>query len=217
MSAYMKWLKRILACFLLYICMCLMNRKEVKRISYAEEKQIILNELQDALSAVRENEVEAMVDAICQARMVFVTGVGRVLLMSQAFVKRLNHLSIKANFVGAIDEPAITNQDVLLVASGSGESVLPLSIMKIAKRYRANIIHIGANPSSSMTEYEDLFVRIPCKTKLNKPDEIPSQQIMSSLFEQSLLLLLDAAAMMIVKKQHITDLDGLWQYHANLE
>lgn len=189
----------------------------MKKISYAEEKQIILNELQDALGAVREDEVVAMVDAICQARMVFVTGVGRVLLMLQAFVKRLNHLGIKANFVGAIDEPAITSQDVLLVASGSGESVVPLSIIKVAKRYKAKIIHVGAKPNSSMTEYEDLFVRIPCKTKLSRPDEIPSQQIMSSLFEQSLLLLLDAAAMMIVKKQQITDLDELWKYHANLE
>ncbi|SHI70706.1 phosphoheptose isomerase family protein [Propionispora hippei] len=189
----------------------------MEKISYAEETQIILSELQEALGAVQENEVGTMVEAICQARMVFATGVGRVLLMVQAFVKRLNHLGIKANFVGAVDEPAITSQDVLLVASGSGESVVPLAVMKVAKRYKANIVHVGASPDSSMTEYEDLFVRIPCKTKLNKPDEIPSKQLMSSLFEQSLLLLLDAVAMMIAKKQQITNLDELWQYHANLE
>jgi 6-phospho-3-hexuloisomerase len=40
---------------------------------------------------------------------------------------------------------------------------------------------------------------------------------MSSLFEQSLLILLDAAAMMIVEKNGIYNLDDLWKYHANLE
>lgn len=44
----------------------------------------------------------------------------------------------------------------------------------------------------------------------------PSQQPMTSLFEQSLLLVGDAIAMSMVRKRDI-DLDSLWEYHANLE
>ena len=40
---------------------------------------------------------------------------------------------------------------------------------------------------------------------------------MSSLFEQSLLLLADTVAMMIVEEKEIIDLHALWRKHANLE
>ena len=178
-------------------------------MGYQEKKQIVLDELEKSLGAVKEEEVEQFVDMICDAQQVFVVGVGRVLLMLQAFAKRLNHLGIKANYVGAIDEPAITEHDVLVVGSGSGESVVPLEIMKI--------VHIGSNEHSSMKEYEDLFVRIPCSTKLGLEDEVKSEQVMSSLFEQSLLLLEDSVASMIVEKKQIEDVHALWKMHANLE
>lgn len=164
-----------------------------------------------------EDKVVQLVEELCRANAIFVIGVGRVMLMLQAFVKRLNHLGIKANFVGAIDEPAITEKDVLLVGSGSGESVVPVAIVKIAKKYNAKIIHIGSNPESSMTAFDDIFIRVPCTTKLNLDNEIQSRQIMSSLFEQSILLLLDAVALMIAETKSVNDLHELWNYHANLE
>ncbi len=186
-------------------------------MGYQEKKDLILKELQQSLDAVDAEEMEQFVQMVCDAQQVFMTGVGRVLLMLKAFAKRLNHLGIRANYVGAVNEPAITECDVLIVGSGSGESVIPLEITKIAKKYKAKVIHIGSNRESSMSEYEDLFVRIPCSTKLNLQDEIPSEQIMSSLFEQSLLLMEDAAAMMIAEKKQIKDMHGLWKMHANLE
>jgi 6-phospho-3-hexuloisomerase len=186
-------------------------------MTYSESRKIVLDELGEALGAVDEKQVNQLVDMILSSEQVFVVGVGRVLLMLQAFAKRLNHLGINANFVGAIDEPAITDKDLLIVGSGSGESAFPLAIVKIAKKYNAKIAHIGSNGESSMKAYEDLFVRIPCRTKLDLKDEINSRQPMSSLFEQSLLLLTDMVSMMIVDRKHITDIHSLWKKHANLE
>ena len=48
-------------------------------------------------------------------------------------------------------------------------------------------------------------------------DEISSSQVMSSLFEQSLLLLADMVALLIVDRKQISDLHALWKKHANLE
>ena len=186
-------------------------------MDFEQSKKIVLGELQSVFDTVDEASVRELAEMICDAEKVFVVGVGRVLLMLQAFVKRMNHLGIEANFVGAIDEPAITDKDLLIVGSGSGESAVPVAIVKIAKKYNAKIAHIGSNGNSSMTPYEDLFVRIPCSTKLNLPDEVKSNQVMSSLFEQSLLLLGDMIALMIVEKKGITDLHSLWRKHANLE
>ena len=186
-------------------------------MSYKDNSKLVINELSTTLNAIDEKQVDQLVTMICDAEKVFVVGVGRVLLMLQAFEKRLNHLGIDAYYVGEINEPAITEKDLLIVGSGSGESVFPLSIIKIAKKYDAKTAHIGSNANSSMTEYEDLFVRIPCSTKLDLPDEIKSKQIMSSLFEQSILLLGDVVAKEISERKHITDIHALWKKHANLE
>ena len=184
---------------------------------FDEYKDMIFGELENAFDGIDEKQVDQLAQMICDADQVFFVGVGRVLMMLQAFCKRLNHLGISANYVGAVDEPAITDRDLLIVGSGSGESIFPLEITKKAKQFGAKVAHIGANPKSSMTPYEDLFIRIPCSTKLGLPDEIPSSQIMSSLFEQSVLILADTVAMMIVEKKGIDDLHALWRKHANLE
>lgn len=186
-------------------------------MNFDKNYKMIFNELNQTFDVINKEEVEKLVEMICGAEKVFMVGVGRVLMMLQAFTKRLNHLGISANYVGAVNEPAITDKDLLIVGSGSGESIIPLEIVKKAKKFGATVAHIGANPKSSMTKYEDLFVRIPCSTKLALEDEIPSDQIMSSLFEQSLLLLADTVAMMIVEEKEIVDLHSLWRKHANLE
>jgi 6-phospho-3-hexuloisomerase len=184
---------------------------------FRENCELIIGELRTALSAVREEEVESLIQAILGAEKVFAVGVGRVLLSLQAFVKRLNHLGIRAWFVGEINEPAITPRDLLIIGSGSGESAIPVAIAHAAKKHGAQIALLGSNAASTLARSADIFVRIPVKTKLALPDEIPSRQIMSSLFEQCLLIVADAIALRIVQHKSITDLASLWTLHANLE
>lgn len=185
-------------------------------MEYKEIVQMILEEERTALLAVDPKTMEEFIGMVVSARKVFVVGVGRVELSLLAMVKRFNHLGIDANYVGAINEPAITKDDVLIVGSGSGETAIPVAIAKIARKYNAKIIHIGSNTKSAVSSLSDLVVRIPCRTKLHLGDEIESRQPMSSLFEQSLLLFGDIAAFLIIEKKRL-DLQELWQTHANLE
>lgn len=184
--------------------------------TYQQTFETVLSEVHKSLEAVDGAQVAALVAELLRAEKVFVVGVGRVMLMLQAFVKRLNHLGIEAYYVGEINEPAIGKKDLLLIGSGSGESAVPVAIAKVAKAFHPCIIHIGSNMESTVTAMSQLHLRIPCKTKLNLADEIPSEQPMSSLFEQSLLLLLDTVCMMLVREQGI-QLPALWRKHANLE
>ena len=184
--------------------------------NYSSAKDLIINEIKNSLSNVEEKKIQEMVEMICSSNKVFVVGVGRVLMMLQAFVKRLNHIGIESYFVGEINEPAITDKDLLIIGSGSGESVIPVAISKIAKKYNTRIIHICSNPNSTVGDVADLIVRVPCRTKLALCDEIQSQQPMSSLFEQCLLLLCDVTTYLIIEKKHI-DINALWLKHANLE
>ena len=184
--------------------------------SYEQCKQTLLDELTQSLGAVEPAQTDALITEILQAQKVFVIGVGRVMLMLQAFAKRLNHIGVEAYFVGEINEPAVTANDLLILGSGSGESAFPVAIAKVAQKYHPRMAYVGSNRNSTIAGMCDVMVRIPCRTKLALADEIPSNQPMSSLFEQSLLLYLDTVCLMIVRRRGIV-IPDLWQKHANLE
>ncbi|MCM3489835.1 SIS domain-containing protein [Alkalihalophilus marmarensis] len=183
---------------------------------FSSSTKDIIAELNTTFESINSDEVDRLIEEISKADQVFFVGVGRVLLSLKSIAKRLAHLGVKTYVVGQITEPAITDKDLLIVGSGSGETAFPLIIAQKAKKYNATVAHIGANPESSMSEYADLFVRIPVQTKLHLPGEVESVQPMTSLFEQSLLLLGDAVALTIVRDRDV-DMKALWQYHANLE
>lgn len=176
----------------------------------------VLGELGRTLSSVDADSLERLCDEIFKADQVFFVGVGRVLLALQCVCKRLAHLGIRTHYVGEITEPAITENDLLIVGSGSGMSIFPLGIAKKAHALGAKIIHIGSNPDSEMKELCEFMVRIPVRTKFYLEDEIDSCQPMTSLFEQSVLLLGDVLAKMMIERKQL-DMKSLWQYHANLE
>lgn len=186
-------------------------------ITYSNTCQSVLDELQRTLASIDPKSLDQLTEAILQADQVFFIGVGRVMLSLQAVCKRLAHLGIKAHYVGEITEPAITKNDLLIVGSGSGASLFPLNIAKKARNtVGCKIVHIGSNPNSEMKDICDFMVRIPVRTKFYLADEIDSCQPMTSLFEQTLLLLGDILAKMIIDQKNL-DMKGLWQYHANLE
>ena len=184
-------------------------------LGFGESRSLIQSEIGRALAAVDPASFDAAVESIGASRRVFAIGVGRVALSLQAFVKRLNHLGVDAWFVGSVNEPALEPGDLLVVGSGSGESVVPLAIVRRARELRGKILWLGSNASGTIAGLADLQLRIPCPTKLGLPDEIPSAQPMASLFEQSLLLVCDAICLVIARRTG-TDARS-YQRHANLE
>ncbi|MCC8180136.1 MAG: SIS domain-containing protein [Planctomycetes bacterium] len=181
-----------------------------------ESRDLILAELATALGSVKIEEIERFIAALENAETIFCIGVGRVALAISAMVKRLNHLGFTAYMVGDLSEPAATEDDLVVIASGSGETAIPVAIAGVAKKKGVPIAYIGSNRNSTIAGMATLMVRIPVATKLNLPDEIPSGQIMSSLFEQSLLLFADTVALAYARKSGL-DLKLLWKRHANLE
>ncbi|MDO5547180.1 MAG: sugar isomerase [Eubacteriales bacterium] len=185
--------------------------------AYRDTCQAVEDELSRTLHSIDPTSLERLKDDILAADQVFFIGVGRVMLSLQAVCKRLAHLGIKTHYVGEITEPHLNPSDLLIVGSGSGGSLFPLGIAKKAREsVDCKIIHIGSNPNSQMKEICDYMVRIPVRTKNYLQDEIDSIQPMTSLFEQSLLLVGDILAKMIIEEKQL-DMKELWQYHANME
>lgn len=185
-------------------------------VTFSGVGDLILDELRASLGHINPAQVERLIEAVLDADQVFFVGVGRVLLSLQAVAKRWAHLGIKTYYVGEITEPAITPKDLLIVGSGSGTTMFPLGIAQKAHMIGAKVVHIGSNPDSGLKDLVEFMVRIPVRTKEYRNDEIDSQQPMTSLFEQSVLLLGDIVAKMIIERRHL-DMKELWRYHANLE
>lgn len=183
---------------------------------YKKNVDLVLGECRKILLKVDEDDTNTLIEKMLTADKVFFVGVGRVMLSLKSVAKRLAHIGIETHVVGEITEPAIKKGDLLIAASGSGESIFPKEIAKKAKMLGAEVIMIGSNKESTLAKTADFMVRVPTNTKMKFPDEILSQQIMTSLFEQFLLLYGDIIAKMIVDKEKV-DMDSLWEYHANLE
>jgi len=109
---------------------------------YTQACCCILEECTEMLSRIDSKQTEQFIEMLCGARRVFFIGVGRVMLSLEAMAKRLAHLGIETHVVGDINEPAFGVEDLLVVASGSGESIVPVAIAKKAKS-------IGARSSIS--------------------------------------------------------------------
>lgn len=184
--------------------------------TYIEYSRLILGEIQASLARVDIEQVQQLTDAILQANTVFLMGTGRTFLSLQAFCKRLNHLGIAAHCIGDTNEPAATPRDLLIVGSGSGESVCPVAIARKAVAMGIRVVYIGSGAKSSLQDIADINVRIPVQIKADLCDGIPSKQIMGSLFEQCLYLLCDTITLMIASRLEL-DPKELWRNHANLE
>lgn len=143
-------------------------------------------------------------------------GVGRVMLMTKAFAKRLKHLGFDSYVVGETTIPAIERGDLLVVASGSGETLTTVTVSRLAKEHQARIALISSSSNSTLKKISDVSVRIPCPTKLHLPNEIQSKQPMTNLFEQSILIFYDCVSIIIQKKLNVSE-EELWKIHTNLE
>lgn len=185
-------------------------------MKFQKLKEDVCKEIRFVLSKVEENEEEAFIDHILKANRLFFVGVGRVMLMLQAFAKRLKHLGLDSYVVGETTIPGIQKGDFLVAGSGSGETLTTVNIARLAKKHQAKVALITSSPHSTLKELSDVSVRIPCPTKLHLPGEISCKQPMTNLFEQSLLIFCDCVSMIIQDKLNVSE-EEMWKVHANLE
>lgn len=183
-------------------------------LTYFKNAKIVVNELDTVLTSIEKQQIEQLIASLLKAEKVFIVGVGRVYIALSAMAKRLNHLGIKTWMVGDINEPAITEHDLLLVGSGSGESLFPKNIALCAKKYNATIAHLTSNPQSSIAQIANVIVDFHCNSKSG--NGIKTIQPMTTLFEQSLLMFGDLICLELMNQTQLS-LEQVAKNHANLE
>ena len=137
----------------------------------------------------------------------FCTGQGRSGLVAQMTAMRLMHLGHQAHVVGEATAPAITGDDTLLIVSASGTTPVSLHLAQTARAVSATVMLVTAARSSPLAQLADATLEVPAH---------PSTQFGGSLFEQTALLVLDAAALALgADDPHAHD--AMHRRHANLQ
>lgn len=182
--------------------------------NYYEDIKNIVKELSDLLFKVDQKEIDNYINELLNAESIFFVGTGRVELSLAAAVKRFTHLGLDCHMVGDLNEPPITKNDLLIVGSGSGESLFPLGVTSKAKSYGAKVVHLTSSPYSTIAKQADLIITFESPSKVNTA--LTSLQPMSTVFEQGLFLFHDILTLQIMRKKGLTFAD-LEARHANLE
>ena len=163
------------------------------------------------------DSAEKWADAILAAETIFVAGAGRSGLAMKSFAMRLMHMGFETYVVGETVTPSITAKDVLLIGSGSGSTSSLVVNANKADDIGATICLITIDENSPIAQLADVVLTIPAPSpKVNRELGFRSVQPMGSLFEQSLLLTLEAIVLLIMEKTGKTP-ESMFTRHANLE
>jgi 6-phospho-3-hexuloisomerase len=175
----------------------------------------ICNEIQKISKGVDEAQVLEMAKKIISAKRVFLAGQGRSGLMIKGFAMRLMHLGLESYVVGESTTPSMGEGDLLLIGSGSGETGALVTMANKAKSTGGEVCLITTNPNSTIAKLSGAIIEIKAQGKGEEAKSITVQP-MGSLFEQTLLVLLDSLVL------YLMDLSGqdnqsMYKRHANLE
>jgi 6-phospho-3-hexuloisomerase len=176
----------------------------------------ILGEITKVLDQVNQSEVDQLISEISKAGKIVVCGAGRVGYAVRGFGMRLGHMGFNAYALGDTTVPSIAEGDLLIVASGSGETQTIFDLVSIAKKNQARIAAVTGNPDSRIGKLADSVVKVTAPSKTKAVEGIVSIQPMTTLNEQCLGLFFDAVVLLIMEKMNESH-DTMWARHSNLE
>lgn len=181
---------------------------------YKQTIREILTHLEEYLKiSVDEKKIIQCVELLLEARKIFIYGAGRSGMVGRMCTQRLMHLGLSSYFLSETLTPRFTSNDCLVVISGSGETLTPISISKGARDIGGKIIVLTANPHSTIGKIADLIILVKGQTKDAKQEALAP---FTSLFDITALVVLDAMTRVIMNKIGKTE-DDIRQTHASLE
>jgi len=170
-------------------------------MEFAESVKTVVGEIENVVKQLSPADAERFYAAVTGAKRVFVTGEGRSLFVVQTFAMRLTHLGVSAAVIGEATCPKPGPGDLLVAVSGSGKTRTVLAIAEEAKKAGAKVHAVSATGDNPLTRMADDLLLVPGATKAEGKGEAKSAQPLSSLFDQSLHVVLDAINLLIFRRE----------------
>ncbi|MBU4202261.1 MAG: 6-phospho-3-hexuloisomerase [Candidatus Altiarchaeales archaeon] len=160
----------------------------------------VVKHVEEIVEGLNEKQIAAMIEAIESADRIFMMGAGRSGMASRAFAMRLVQLGLTAYVIGESVTPAMTDKDLLIAVSGSGETKSIVSAAKIAKGVGSKVLAVTSYPRSRLGRIADMRVAIKGRTKIDvEKDHLKHQIIgthstltpLGTLFEDTVMIFFD--------------------------
>lgn len=176
----------------------------------------VLEEISRVFMGSDFSSEKELISSIVSSNRIVCVGAGRMGLMLKCFSMRLAHLGKSAYMLGDSNVMHIGRGDLLIVASGSGETQTICDLVEIAKKNGANIAAITGNLDSRIGKLANIkiLIRAPSKTKV--VEGFSSIQPMTTLNEQCLIIFLDSLVLDLMEIMGETH-ETMWGRHSNLE
>ncbi len=189
--------------------------------------RLMAGRIRDIADSLSDQEIEQLVEEILHARRVYVMGAGRSGLVAKAFAMRLMHLGLSSFVVGETITPAKSQDDLVVVFSGSGKTKTVADIAETVKEIGGRVALITSNGDSRIGKIADVIVIIEHQRDHVKDEgaEFEIRQMMGehksfaplgTLFETAAMVFADAVISRLMEITK-TDEKELKNRHANIE
>lgn len=173
----------------------------------------IQKKIHDILTTVSQRDINKIKKLFLKSNRIFVYGAGRSGLVSKAFAIRLVHLGFQTFVIGETITAPVQKGDLVLIVSGSGETIPAVMTAEIAHKIGANVVSITGKKKSGIARFADitLFISATCDDEERK-----KYAPLGTLFEASVWILLDGIIADLLENKHETEED-MRSRHATLE
>lgn len=191
-----------------------------------EVSRWILQGINSIIHGADDDQIDQMVEIILASKhkKILVIGSGRSGFVGRAFALRLMQIGFNAYVSGETITPALSEGDLIVAISGSGNTTTVVAQVEVAKEIGAGIIAITSHTDSLIGNLADFIVEIKGRTKDEVEIDYVRRQItgeynrapMGTMFELSALVLLDSSIAELMERSGQSEID-LKRRHANTE
>ena len=184
-----------------------------KKMFFSESVEYIQRKIKDILGQVSQDDIAGVKKLFFSSNRIFVYGAGRSGLVAKAFAIRLVHLGFQTFVIGETITAPVQKGDLVIIVSGSGETIPAVMTAEIAHNIGAKVISITGKKKSEIAKYADvtLFISADCDDTERK-----RYAPLGTLFEASVWILLDGITADLLESKYETE-GNMRHRHATLE
>jgi len=180
---------------------------------FSESLNYIQRKIKDILDKVIRENIDKVKDLFFSSNRIFVYGAGRSGLVAKAFAIRLVHLGFQTFVIGETITVPVQKGDLVVIISGSGETLPSVMTAEIAHNLGANVVSITAKRKSEIEKFANitLYISSGCNEEERK-----RYAPLGTLFEASVWILLDGLTAYLLDSKKETE-EVMRSRHATLE
>lgn len=169
---------------------------------------LIVDELNRNIRSVKCEQLDALVDMIINANRVYTYGCGRSGFAMMSFGMRIMHLGKECHYVHDTCVPPIKADDLLIIASGSGNTDSTFAIAERGRRLGCKVVLVSENKDSRIGRIATMCLEMPW--------DRTSLQPLGNCYDQTQNVVLDTVIFKAMNKMGINEAI-MDKNHTNIE